>query len=318
MTQQTAVVLRPLGLGDLLTGVPAIRAVRAAVPDHRLVLATTAALEPLARLVDAVDEVLPARELEPLDWSGPPPDLAVDLHGKGPASHVVVADLAPRRLLTFASPGYPGPTWYPDEHEVRRWCRLVAEGLGVEADPDALDLAVPAVPPPVRGAAIVHPGAAFPGRRWPPDRFAAVARYLADAGHDVRVTGGPGEVALARAVADAAGLGSDAVLAGRTTSLELAAVVAAARVVVCGDTGVAHLATAYRRPSVVLFGPVSPALWGPPPRAQHVVLWHGDGSGDPWGTELDPALARITVDDVRTAVDDLLARTGGHPRTLCL
>ncbi|RZU34179.1 ADP-heptose:LPS heptosyltransferase [Blastococcus saxobsidens] len=313
-SRPVTVVLRPLGLGDLLTGVPALRAIRAAVPDHRLVLATTAALRPLAELIDAVDEVLPARELEPLAWDGPPPELAVDLHGKGPASHVVVADLRPQRLLTFGSPGYPGPTWFPDEHEVRRWCRLVSEGLGVDADPDALDLAVPAVPPPVRDVAVVHPGAAYPGRRWPPDRFAAVARHLADAGHDVRITGGPAEVQLARSVAAGAGLGDDAVLAGRTTSLELAAVVASARVVVCGDTGVAHLATAYRRPSVVLFGPVPPALWGPPPREQHVVLWHGDGTGDPWGTELDPALARITVDEVTTALDRLLAPSGGSPR----
>ncbi|MGY1631478.1 glycosyltransferase family 9 protein [Geodermatophilus sp. SYSU D01186] len=302
-----AVVLRPLGLGDLLTGVPAIRAVRTAVPGHRLVLATTTALAPLARLVDAVDEVLPARELEPLDWSGPRPELAVDLHGKGPASHVVVAGLQPERLVTFASPGYPGPTWYPDEHEVRRWCRLVAEGLGVAADPDALDLAVPDVASAAPdGVALVHPGAAFPGRRWPPDRFAAVARHLARAGLDVRITGGPPEVPLARQVAEAAGLGEEAVLAGRTSTLELAAVVAGARVVVSGDTGMAHLATAYRRPSVVLFGPVSPALWGPPPRAQHVVLWHGDGTGDPWGTELDPALGKITVDEVTEALDGLL------------
>ncbi|MCW2697810.1 MAG: ADP-heptose:LPS heptosyltransferase [Modestobacter sp.] len=302
-------VLRPLGLGDLLTGVPAIRGIRAAVPDSHLVLATTAALAPLAELIDAVDEVLPAGELEPLDWSRPPPELAVDLHGKGPRSHVVVADLHPDRLLTFDSPGYPGPTWYPDEHEVRRWCRLVDEGLGVTCDPDALDLRVPDVEPPVRDVAVVHPGAAFPGRRWPPDRFAAVARHLADRGHDVRITGGPAEVELARTVATAAGLSDDAVLAGRTTAVELAAVVAAARVVVCGDTGVAHLATAYRRPSVVLFGPVPPALWGPPPRSEHVVLWHGDGTGDPWGTELDPALARITVPEVIAALD--LSRTGG-------
>jgi ADP-heptose:LPS heptosyltransferase len=306
----TAVVLRPLGLGDLLTGVPAIRAVRAAVPDHRLVLATTASLEPLARLIDEVDEVLPARELEPLDWTGPPPELAVDLHGKGPASHLVVADLQPERLLTFDSPGFPGPTWYADEHEVRRWCRLVGEGLGVAADPDALDLAVPPVPAPVSGAAVVHPGAAFPGRRWPPERFAAVARHLADRGHDVAITGGPAELSLARSVAELAGLEESAVLAGRTTSLELAAVIAAARVVVSGDTGVAHLATAYRRSSVVLFGPVSPALWGPPSRAGkdgplHVVLWHGDGTGDPWGTELDPALARISVEEVVAALDSL-------------
>jgi ADP-heptose:LPS heptosyltransferase len=302
-----AVALRPLGLGDLLTGVPALRAIRAAVPDHRLVLATTAALAPLAALIDAVDEVLPARELEPLDWTGPPPQLAVDLHGKGPASHRIVAGLGPQRLLTFASPGYPGPVWHAEEHEVRRWCRLVSEGLGVDADADALDLAVPAVPPPVADASIVHPGAAHPGRRWPPERFAAVARHLADRGHDVRITGGPAEVALATSVARRAGLGEAAVLAGRTSSLELAAVVAAARVVVSGDTGVAHLASAYRRPSVVLFGPVSPALWGPPPRAHHVVLWHGNGTGDPWGTELDPALAAITVDEVRKALDTLLS-----------
>jgi ADP-heptose:LPS heptosyltransferase len=297
-----------LGLGDLLTGVPAIRAVRAAVPDHRLVLATTAVLEPMAALIGAVDEVLPARELQPLEWTGPPPELAVDLHGKGPASHVVVADLAPGRLLTFDAPGFPGPRWCPDEHEVHRWCRLVAEGLGVAADPGALDLAVPAVPAPVAGAAVIHPGAAFPGRRWPADRFATVARHLADAGKDVRITGGPGEVELARAVAAGAGLGPDAVLAGRTSLLELAAVVAAARVVVSGDTGIAHLATAYRRPSVVLFGPVSPALWGPPARPQHVVLWHGDGTGDPWGSSLDPALARIAADEVTSALDGLLAR----------
>ncbi|MCW2534034.1 MAG: glycosyl transferase family 9, partial [Blastococcus sp.] len=303
-----ALVLRPLGLGDLLTGVPAIRAVRAAVPDHRLVLATTAALEPMAALIEAVDEVLPARELELLHWTRPPPELAVDLHGKGPASHVVVAELGPGRLLTFHSPGYPGPRWYADEHEVHRWCRLVSEGLGVPADPDALDLAVPVAPPPVAGAAVVHPGAAFPGRRWPSGRFAAVARHLAAAGYDVRITGGPAEVGLARAVAAGAGLDTDAVLAGRTSPLELAAVVAAARVVVSGDTGVAHLATAYRRPSVVLFGPVSPALWGPPTRPQHVVLWHGDGTGDPWGADLDPALARITVEEVTRALDGLLAR----------
>jgi hypothetical protein len=68
---------------------------------------------------------------------------------------------------------------------------------------------------------------------------------------------------------------------------------------------------------VVLFGPVSPALWGPPARTVgggplHVVVWHGEvhgGTGDPWGTAVDPALARTTVEEVTAALDDLLART---------
>ena len=55
---------------------------------------------------------------------------------------------------------------------------------------------------------------------------------------------------------------SDQVLHGhRFDLLELTAVVAAAARVVCGDTGVAHLATALGTPSVVLFGPTSPARW---------------------------------------------------------
>jgi hypothetical protein len=70
---------------------------------------------------------------------------------------------------------------------------------------------------------------------------------------------------------------------------------------------------------VVLFGPVSPALWGPPARAGargplHVALWHGEvhgGAGDPWGTELDPALAAVTVDEVVAAVE---AHTRALPR----
>nr|WP_249355415.1 glycosyltransferase family 9 protein [Nocardia farcinica] len=43
---------------------------------------------------------------------------------------------------------------------------------------------------------------------------------------------------------------------------------------VCSDTGVGHLATAFGTPSVVLFGPNPPAWWGPPPqRRRHVALW---------------------------------------------
>ena len=87
-------------------------------------------------------------------------------------------------------------------------------------------------------------------------------------------------------------------LAGRTDLLELAAVVAAAGRVLCGDTGVGHLATAFGVPSVLLFGPTPPSEWGPPPeRARHVVL-HRGGRGDPHGATADPGLLSIGVGDV--------------------
>src|SRR2546429_21509 len=83
------------------------------------------------------------------------------------------------------------------------------------------------------------PGAKDPGRRWPVARFAEVARQLRRAGYDVVVTGSPAERALALRVAEGAGLPGDRVLAGRTDVGGLAALVAHARLVVCGDTGIA-------------------------------------------------------------------------------
>jgi ADP-heptose:LPS heptosyltransferase len=296
-------VLRALGLGDFLTGVPALRALRRAAPDHELVLAAPRVLEPLVALGRVADRVLDIQGLQPPAWTGPAPELAVNLHGKGPQSHRLLSALRPGRLVGFASAeaDHRGPPWADDEHEVRRWCRLVAQDLRVPADPADLHLAVPEVPAAVPGAVVVHPGAAYPARRWPPERFARVARWAVQAGRPVVITGGPGEVELAHDVRRAAGLPEDAVLAGRTGLTELAAQVAAASLVVCGDTGLAHLATAFSTPSVVLFGPMSPSLWGPPAAGPHVAIWHGSGTADPWGERVDPALLDITVDEVLRA-----------------
>jgi ADP-heptose:LPS heptosyltransferase len=303
----TLLALRALGLGDLLTAVPALRALRRELPGHRLVLALPEALAPLARLTGAVDEVLPAAGPAPLPPPDGPVDIAVNLHGSGPQSHRLLAALRPRELMAFAHPEFPeveGPRWDPAEHEVRRWCRLLA-GYGLRPDPDDLDLPVPEAASPAPGAVVIHPGAAYPARRWPADRYAAVAAALRAAGHPVVVTGGGAETGLARRVVTLAGLPPAADLSARTPPLELAALVAAARLVVCGDTGIAHVATAYRTPSVLLFGPTSPALWGPPPdRAEHTVLTgrpDREVRGDPHGTTPDPGLLAIDADRVVAA-----------------
>jgi ADP-heptose:LPS heptosyltransferase len=109
----------------------------------------------------------------------------------------------------------------------------------------------------------------------------------------VLVSAGPGEETEALAVAATAGLPADRVRAGGDLAA-LARLVAGAGRVACADTGVAHLATALRVPSVVLFGPTPPAEWGPPPdkRDRHRVLWAGR-RGDPNGLAPDPGLLEI-------------------------
>ena len=91
-------------------------------------------------------------------------------------------------------------------------------------------------------------------------------------------------------------------------------VVASARLIVSGDTGVAHVASNYRTPSVVLFGPVSPALWGPPSDPAHLVIFHGDGSGNPHGEVPDVALLRITVPEVLDGVHRVMETVDNRPQ----
>ncbi|MDQ0382270.1 glycosyltransferase family 9 protein [Amycolatopsis thermophila] len=297
-------VLRALGVGDLLVALPALRGLRAAFPDARITLAAPAALDELATLTGAVDRVLPTPRLGALRWDGAPPAVAVNLHGSGPESLLDLLATRPERLLAHRHPDFPGlrgPEWRDDVHEAERWCRLLAYH-GIEAARHDLALARPAVPSPVPEAVVVHPGAAFGSRRWPPRRFAEVACEFSREGHRVVVTGSAAERDLAGHLAAAAGLGQDAVLAGRTGLTELAALVAGARLVISGDTGIGHLATAYGTPSVLLFGPTPPWRWGPPPGTEdrHAVLWAGE-EGDPFADEPSAGLLRITEGDVIAA-----------------
>jgi ADP-heptose:LPS heptosyltransferase len=322
----TVLALRALGLGDALTGVPALRGLRRAFPGHRLVLAAPAGVGGWLRDLGVVDDVLPAAGLAPLRWTGPGPDVAVNLHGRGPQSHRVLQATRPGRLVAFGAPeaGHDGPAWVADEHEVDRWCRMVRsaggacgpEDLRLDVGPTPLvrggSPAARAMSPAARataGAVVLHPGAASGSRRWPVDRWGAVAACLVGRGIDVAVTGGPGETGLADAVVAGLPRARARSLAGALDLPALAAAVAEARLLVCGDTGVAHVATAVGTPSVLLFGPTPPRWWGPAIDVErHVVLWHGDPHrrGDPHGEDVDPALAAVTTDEVLDAVTRVL------------
>jgi len=305
--------LRTLKLGDLLVAVPAIHGLRRAFPDHRLVLAMPGWLEPIIELVEGVDAHLPAPGLDnPLPISPGRIDVAVNLHGSGPESRMRVDALAARLSMVHrvesidgATGGDPrSPEWQDDLSERQRWVRLVG-AYGVEADANEVRLLSSARRTGVAGAAVLHVGAFYESRRWPVERFAAVARELTRGGHRVVFTGSAAERDRALEVARSAGLGVDTVLAGEIDLAEFAAVIEDAALVVSADTGAAHLASAYARPSVVLFGPAAPEQWGPPP-GPHIVLTDARvRRGDAFASTPDPAILAVGVDDVLEAIDRL-------------
>jgi lipopolysaccharide heptosyltransferase I len=156
--------------------------------------------------------------------------------------------------------------------------------------------------------ALLNPGAAWPNKRWPPDRFGLMAAHLA-ARHGLRsvVLWGPGESELAAAVARAA---SGAAFAAPETSLpDLVALSRHARLIVSGDTGPLHIAAAAGVPVVSVFGPTDPLRNGPWDEADVSISRYDRCAchyerrcrrGDEW------CLAGISVDEVRAAVDERL------------
>ena len=112
------------------------------------------------------------------------------------------------------------------------------------------------------GFVVLNPGAAWPNKRWPPERFGALAAALRDrTGLGSLVTWGPSERELANAVVSAsAGAAS---LAPATSVSDLAVLMREAALVVSGDTGPLHIAAAMGTPLVGLYGPTWPERNGP-------------------------------------------------------
>ena len=303
--------LRALKLGDLLVAVPAIRGIRRALPEHELVLAVPGWLSPIVELVGGVDALLPTRGLDdPLPVEPGRIDIAVNLHGHGPESRGIIEGLEPRMIVGHRSGRGPGPDWQDGVLERYRWARLVSEH-GMPADPEDVALGVPSVPSVAPGCTVVHVGAFYGSRRWPAERFAAVASKLRAEGHRVVFTGSIGERARAEEVAGLGGFEASCVLAGQLELDGFAALIREARVVLSADTGAAHLASAYTVPSVILFGPAPVEEWGPPASGPHITLTDASKRrGDAFADEPDPAILAVTVDDVLAALASIPARAG--------
>jgi ADP-heptose:LPS heptosyltransferase len=159
--------------------------------------------------------------------------------------------------------------------------------------------------------ALLNPGAAWPNKRWPPDRIAAIARALRDRHGLVSIIlWGPGEQDLAQAVVAAAA--GAATAAPETGLIDLLALARDARLMVSGDTGPTHIAAALGVPVVALFGPTNPLRNGPW-SADDISISRYDTCDCHYERrcrrdEATWCLGSITVDEVLTAVDERLRR----------
>ena len=322
--------------GDVLLAGPAVRAV---ARDHPVVVAVGPAGVAAAQLLPGVSDVIELAA--PWVLADPPPVDAGTIDR-------FVAEVAARRFRSAAiltsshqsplplalllrlagvpeiaavSLDYPGALLDhripgdPDVHEVTRALDVVAR-LGhrlpdgddrLAVRPPAPDATTPAgaLDPPY---VVVHPGSSAPARTLPADRRRDAVAALGAAGHRVVVTGGAAEAGTTARVAAAHPTATD--LGGRSTLAGLAAVLAGAGAVVCGNTGPLHLAAAVGTPVVAVFPPTVPLERWRPWRVPHVVL--GDQGVPCQGCRArrcpvpgQPCLAPATPAAVVAAVDRL-------------
>ncbi|MDR5763465.1 glycosyltransferase family 9 protein [Caballeronia sp. LZ035] len=300
---QRIVIFRALQLGDMLCAVPALRALRRAHPHaHIALIGLPWARSFVSRYAHLLDEliVFPGAvgfpEQEETDAHLPAFqqamrerrfDLAIQLHGSGGVANDIVEGFGARLNAGFLKPdeGMRAGVFMPWPDELPESARYAALLQRLDIDASDISLEIPLTADDERECAalieacaidcsrlvLVHPGAQLPSRRWPVERFGEVARELARAGWRIAVTGSRGEAALTEHVAQNGG--PNAIdLAGATSLGGLAALVGRARLIVCNDTGLSHVAAAMRTPSVVIASGSDTHRWAPTDHARHRVL----------------------------------------------
>jgi len=318
--------------GDVLLAGPAIRALAAGC--DRVTLLCGPRGRQAAALLPGVDEVVVWRA----PWIDPEPEPVDRAEIEALVEHIAAlridralvfgsfhqSPLPTALLLRLAGVPWIGATSvdYPgalldlrhrirdDVHEVERSLDLVRHAGFALPPGDDGRLAVRRSPAgaPYEAHVVVHPGASVPARAWAPDRNAALVDALVASGRRVVVTGGPSERAL---TAHVAGGDRDGVvdLGGETDLAALAEVIAAARAIVVGNTGPAHLAAAVGTPVVSLFAPTVPAVrwrpWCVPHELLYVDVPCAGCRARVCPVEGHPCLNGVDVDDVVAAVDRL-------------
>ena len=332
---ETLIVRLPNWLGDTVMAVPALRALRGAWAGVR-----TALVGPWATLL-AGQELADVLVPYPRSWTGRlaqwdglraleastaillPNSLEAAFAARyWRAQRRVGFDAGGRgRLLTDA---VTAPE--PRGHQVDQYLFLV-EHLGIGISERTPRLVAPPSQSPARAAARellreagavrnrgralvgIQLGAGYgPSKLWPPERIADLCRGLRnDAGVPVLLGVGD-DVTVARRLVEDTGVAS---VVGRDSPELLAAVLAELDALVCADTGVGHLAAALGTPVVALFGPTNPDLTAP--RGAVRVIAHDLPCAPCFyrACPIDhPCLRGVGADEVRGALDDVLASAG--------
>jgi heptosyltransferase-1 len=182
---------------------------------------------------------------------------------------------------------HPVAPLLPVNPEAEEWCDRLLAGIAEKR------------------LALINPGAGWGAKRWPVERYAAVAKGLVERGLHVLVNAGPGEEGMARAMEDATE-GS-----ARPVSAALDQLIALTRRIslcVAGDTGPLHLACALGRPVVGIYGPTDPSRNGPFGTRFAVLRSPISKRDHSRRAEPEAGLLTIAPEQVLRAADELLAQ----------
>ena len=327
-------------MGDILHALPAVTALRNAHPEWRIgwaiepqwkpLLAAEGAVArgPAMPLVDRVHvvaarqwartPVLPRTLLEirgaRRDLRQEKYDVCVDLQG-AVRSAAIAKWARAKRLIGEELPRERAARYFFSERVQTRGVHVIEQAIEVvnAIAGDHLPVVRPLLPFDAAAESkaqslpapfvLLNPGAGWGAKRWPGERYGELAARLHDAGFSIVVNAGPSEEPLAdEVVASSHG----AAVALRCSISELIAVTRRAALVIGGDTGPLHLASALGRPVVGIFGPTDPARNGPF-GGSFRVLRHPQSKRDHTrNTAPEAGLLTIAPADVLSAATELL------------
>lgn len=296
-------IVRTSSLGDIVQALPVLSALRRHRPRARIAWLVEDVFAPLLEAHPDLDQIIPVRLRA---WRQSPfspatlrqiagffravdrfaPEVVLDLMGNHKAGALAALTLADNRIGVASefrrepsSAMWLSQTVRPTSlHSVDKML-AVLQPLGIRSEPaDFAADRLPALLPtedrseaPEKGRVLIHPGAGWDNKRYPPERWGEVARLIREAtGHGCGIIVGHGEEPLVEAAVAASAGAAEAVAAPELP--QLARVLSQAPLVLGGDTGPLHLAHALGRPVLCLMGPTDPATCGPY-GAEEATIW---------------------------------------------